>query len=185
MRGIRLGSCLWRTLKDKKKETIWWAKAKKTREEAELAEIELWLTSMVEGEGLGFLTEGSKATLVQKEKRRKQILAAREELSRLKSRAIWLLSGDENTKFFHAHAKGRKAHNTIWGMHDDRGYKASSFDELSSMGVNHFKSIFAARQGSSIAEIIKIAGFFPCFVEQEGNDSLLKELMTFEFLATL
>lgn len=127
-----------------KKETIWWAKAKKTREEAELAEIELWLASMMEGEVLGFLTKGSKAALVQKEKLRKEILADREELWRLKSRSIWLSSGDENTNFFHAYVKGRKVHNTIWEMRDDRAYKASSFDELSSMGFNHFKSIFTA-----------------------------------------
>ena len=92
-------------------------------------------------------------------------MSDREEVWRLKSRAIWLSSGDENTKLFHAYAKGRKSHNTIWEMNDDRGHKASSFDELSSMGFNHFKSIFSAQQVSSIGEIIKIAGFFPRFVD--------------------
>ena len=53
------------------------------------------------------------------------------------------------------------------------------------MGVSHLKSIFSAQQVSSIAEIIKIAGFFPRFVDQEGNESLLKEVSTHELLATL
>lgn len=46
-------------------------------------------------------------------------------------------------------------------MSDDRGHKVSLFEDLSSMGVNHFKRIFSAQQGPSIAEIIKVAGFFP------------------------
>ena len=162
-----------------------WDKAKKTQEEVELAKIKLWLASMMEGEGFGFLMEGSKVALAQKEKCGKEIMVTHEELWRLKRRAISLLCGDENTKFFHPYAKCRKAHNTIWEMCDDRGYKDSSFNELSFMEVNHFKSIFVAQQGSSIAEIIKIAGFFPHFVGQEENDSLLKEVTMFELLATL
>ena len=66
----------------------------------------------------------------------------REELWQLKSRAIWLSSGDENTKFFHAYAKGRKSQNTIWELQDDRGVKDSSFEDLSSMGVRHFWKLF-------------------------------------------
>ena len=152
-----------------------WAKENKSREDVELVEIELWLASMIEGEGLGFQSEVSKADLVQKEKRRKKILADREELWRLKSRVIWLSSGDENTKLFHAYAKGRKSQNIIWEMSDDRGHKVSSFDDLSSMGVNHFKRIFSAQQGSSIAKTIKVATVFPCFVDDDRNESLLRE----------
>ena len=96
-----------------------WAKAKKSREDAELMEIELWIASMMEGEGLGFQSEASKDVLVQKEKIRRAILANREELWRLKRRDIWLLSRDENTKFFHAYYKGRKSQNTSWEMSDD------------------------------------------------------------------
>lgn len=137
------------------------------------------------GDNIGFLTYVLKLSLVQKEKRRKEILEEREALWCPKSRAIWLLSGDENTKFFHAYAKGRKAQNTIWEMQDDRGIKVTNFEGLSSMGVNHFKSIFSAQQGTSIAEIVEIARLFPHFDDGDGNETLRKEVSTLKLLATL
>jgi hypothetical protein len=36
----------------------------------------------------------------------------------LKRRALQLENGDENTKFFHAYEKGRKASNIIWILKD-------------------------------------------------------------------
>ena len=85
----------------------------------------------------------------------------REDLWRLKGRAIWLLSGDENTKFFNAYGKGRKVHNAIWELQDDKGAISSSFEGLSSMGVKHFKNLFEAQRGTPIVEIISMAGIFP------------------------
>lgn len=150
-----------------------------------MPKIEDWIASTLLGEGYGFLSEEIKLSLVQKEKRRKEILANREALWRLKRQAIWLSSGDENTKFFHGYAKGRKAQKAIWEMQDDRGIKVTDFEGLSSMGVNHFKNIFSAQQGTSIAEIVKIVGLFPHFVDDEGNDSLRKEVSALELIVTL
>ena len=57
-----------------------------------------------------------------------------EEEWRLKSRAIWLKSGDENTSFFHNYAKGRKSANTIWSLKDEEGRAVKSFSDLSGLG---------------------------------------------------
>ena len=70
-------------------------------------------------------------------------------------------------------------------MKDDRGIKVTNFEGLYSMGVNHFKSIFAAQQGTTIAKTVKTAGLFPCFVDRNGNETLRKEVSTSEILATL
>ena len=62
-------------------------------------------------------------------------------------------------------------------MQDDRERNVTNFEGLSSMGVNHFKSIFIAQQGTSIADIVKITGFFPRFVSQDRNETLRKEVL--------
>lgn len=160
-------------------------KSKKEKEDVKLKEIEDWLNNSLSGDNPGLLTEDSKSALIHKEKIRKEILKDREELWRLKSRAIWLSSGDENTKFFHAYVKGRKVQNTIWELQDERGVKASSFEDLSAMGVRHFWKLFEAQEGTSIAEVIQLLRLFPRFVDQDGNDSLMKEVSDSELLATL
>ena len=72
-------------------------------------------------EGGGMLNQESKYTLVGLQGHRNTILLEKEDTWRLKSRALWLECGDENTKKFHAYVKGRKALNTIWCLEDDRG----------------------------------------------------------------
>ena len=66
--------------------------------------------------GWGGLDQKSKDSLVRLQGRRNSILLDKEETWRLKSKDIWLECGDENTKFFHAFTRGRKASNTIWSL---------------------------------------------------------------------
>jgi hypothetical protein len=42
-----------------------------------------------------------------------------EELWRQRSRAIWIKSGDQNTKFFHQFASNRRNGKTIWEIQDE------------------------------------------------------------------
>jgi len=86
----------------------------------------------------GYASQESKEKILLLEKHRDQILLAREEEWRLKSRAIWLKAEDENTRFFHNYAKGRKNSNTIWKLKNEEGREANTFEELSILGRNHF-----------------------------------------------
>ena len=94
---------------------------KRRRDEVELRQIEMEIESIMDSEDGVMLNQESKDTLVGLVGRRNTQLLDKEETWRLKSRAIWLACGDENTKKFHAYAKGRKAVNTIWILEDDRG----------------------------------------------------------------
>ena len=104
--------------------------------------VDAELLQIYEGEGGGLLSLASKEAVTRLEGRRNTILLEREEAWRLKSRAIWLESGDENTKFFHAYARGRKAANTIWCLKDEAGLEHFGFEGKARCGVTHFESLF-------------------------------------------
>jgi len=153
-----------------------WAKKKREREDVELRNIEADIREIMKDENRGFATPENRDTLLGLEKRRRGLLEEKEARWRLKSRAIWLKAGDENTKFFQAYAKGRRMINTIWELESVDGEQICTFEGLAAMGINHFESLFKAQEESSIAEIVRVAGFFPRFVMEEDNRMLMGEI---------
>jgi hypothetical protein len=163
-------------LKTIKSLTIPWAKEKRQREESELRSTEEQIEAIYQEADGGFLTDSTKDSLKLLESRRKQLLADQEATWRLKSRAIWLEQGDENTKFFHAFAKGRKATNTIWDMKDPEGRTISTFPGLAELGKNHFKTLYKADQRANIVDIVRLALYYPSFVNEQNNRDLYTEV---------
>ena len=108
-----------------------------------------------------FSSEEDKEALINLEKRKQTFLKEQEEAWRQKSRAIWLKSGDENTKKFQANVRGRKASNTIWDLKNEDGDLVKSFKDLAELGVKHFQNLYKAPAGTSLAEVIQIAHMFP------------------------
>ena len=82
----------------------------------------------------------------------------------------------KNTENFQAYAKGRRMVNTIWELENFDGDKISSFAGLEDLGINHFENLFKAQRESSIAEIVRVAGFFPRYVMEEDNRMLMEEI---------
>lgn len=117
--------------------------------------------------------------------KRSQILKEREESWRLRSRAIWLTEGDDNTKFYHKFTNGSKAINTIWELRNEWGQPVSSQPNLARLAIEHFKGIYKAPGDINIVEIMRVAEPFPGHVEQEESDELQKEVTMEELEATL
>eukprot|EP00253_Pinus_taeda_P031126 PITA_31126 len=120
----------------------------------------------------GYSTQASKDRILSLEKSQNQILLAKEEEWRLKSRAIWLKSGDENTCFFHNYAKGRKSANTIWSLKDEEGRVVKTFTDLSGLGQRHFQRIFSDSGEATIGEVMRTAQCFPSFFEEDEANEL-------------
>ena len=116
-----------------------------------ITKIEADLEALQNSYGGGFLTQEDKVRLHTLEANRNKILKEREEVLRLKSRAIWMECGDNNTKFFQAFAKGRKQQNTIWELRKENNETTSSFDDLSQLGKSHFENLFKEDQQTTIA----------------------------------
>eukprot|EP00253_Pinus_taeda_P003996 PITA_03996 len=80
--------------------SINWAREKHQRENSTLLHIELELSSLLDERSLGFITAEDKSHLVELENHKAQILKEREESIYIRSRAIWLKAGNDNTRFF-------------------------------------------------------------------------------------
>jgi len=127
-----------KNLKIIKNATIEWDRKKNQLVEREFITTEAELQSIYETKGGGFTSPKAKEDLLSLEKKRRQLLQAREAEWRLKSRALWLQNGDENTKLFQAYAKGRKMENTIWGLKDSSDGQLTYFEDLTRLGTQHF-----------------------------------------------
>ena len=89
-----------KNLKKIKNVSICWSVKRKYRDTKELIEIELLLGNAYFNVGFGYTTKADNDSLYALEARRRNILLDREKEARQKSRAIWLLYGDDNTPFF-------------------------------------------------------------------------------------
>eukprot|EP00253_Pinus_taeda_P012292 PITA_12292 len=162
-----------------------WAKEKNKRDLVQLISVEEELSSMLDDRNLGFRSAGDKTRLIALENQRASLLKQQEESLRLHSRAIWLKAGDENSKFFHNFAKGRKVSNTIWSLPHPEGGMADNFNKLSQLGTAHFRGLFRNPPGANLVEIIEVASHFPRFVNEEDSEELMNPVTMEELESTL
>lgn len=69
-----------------------------------------------------------------------------------RARVNWILSGDNNTRYFHATAVARKRRNAINAIQSDIGNWVAEPKEITRMFVAHFKSIYRKRATSTISQ---------------------------------
>eukprot|EP00253_Pinus_taeda_P032607 PITA_32607 len=174
-----------RKLSELKQITKNWAHQKRIQDNQTLQDAEKAIAAFEEQSTGTFPSLEKKEEYASLITRCSQILKEREESWRLRSRAIWLLEGDANTKFYHKFANGRKAINTIWELMDEHGHKVTSQRNLANLATGHFRGIYKALADVNILEIMRIIELFPSFVDQEDSEELMKEVYMAELEATL
>ncbi|KAK1282851.1 hypothetical protein QJS10_CPB22g00667 [Acorus calamus] len=75
-----------------------------------------------------------------------KILSMEEEEWRIRSRALWLKEGDNNTRFFHKLANQRRRTNRIVAI-KSRGVQLVEQQDIQQCFVTHFSSAYKARRG--------------------------------------
>eukprot|EP00253_Pinus_taeda_P016780 PITA_16780 len=174
-----------RKLTDLKQLTKNWAHQKRIQDNLTLEEAEKVIAEFEESSTGTFPSPEKKVEYTSLISKHSQILKEREESWRLRSRAIWLLEGDANTKYYHKFANGRKIINTIWELKDEHGHQVSSQKNLARLATAHFHGIYKAPADVNILEIMRVIEHFPRFIEQEDSEELLKEVTMAELEATL
>eukprot|EP00253_Pinus_taeda_P027834 PITA_27834 len=162
-----------------------WAHNKRIKDDQTLMNAEKEIVEFEKNmEGAYKVTE-QKDRLTEVYAAKRKILMDREEAWRLRSRVIWLLDGDDNKKFYHKLANGRKSINTIWQLSNEQGHTVNTFSQLASLVTSHFKRTYRAPPYANLAEIIQVAQLFPRFVDQEADRELSKEITIGELKATI
>jgi hypothetical protein len=122
------------------------------------------------------LTMEESARLSAMEASRSYILRQEEEAWRLRSRALWLKSGDSNTKFFHRLASSNRSKKSIWSIDSNTigSEPISGQEELKKAAVQHFQQRFIAHSDLHLPEKVSIAGLFPQFISAVEDNELYK-----------
>ena len=149
---------------------------KKAQDIKDFFDIEFAMKVNLDRMVYGFDSEEEKLSLVELEPRKKTILCDREKEARQKSRALWLLCGDDNTPFFHKYATHRKNLNSIWKIEDDNGNLVEVFEAIARAGVHHFESLFQEEANINLPEIVQSVGYFPTSISVDDNCDLMKPI---------
>jgi hypothetical protein len=100
------------------------------------------------------------------------LLEIEERMWRQRSRTSWLKDGDQNTRFFYRRASHRRRRNRIVGLRDNATAWEEDKDEVVSILLRYYETIFKSSQPTQIDEVV---AHVPQVVSQSMNDSLLHE----------
>jgi hypothetical protein len=98
---------------------------------------------------------------------------------KVKSRALWIDVGDQNTKYFQNFARSKSNNNSVWKLTNRDSNKVRGFHDLANLRVHHFKEIFKEPNRE------KVASYFPIFVNEEENNILYKPMTKEKLMSIL
>jgi len=96
-----------------------------------------------------------------------------EEYWRLKSRSLWLKSGDRNTSYFHRQCRARLSRNHITEITSSSGQVYKGFSQIQEAAVNHFQNLLSAERNGDEEDEAEFLTTIPNLVSEEDNDSLM------------
>ena len=75
---------------------------------------------------------------------------------RLKTKALWIAEGDNNTELFHRFDSHRINVKTIIDIQNDQGICVSSFRDKCEACVSYIQNLFTELEGYPIQEMLKL-----------------------------
>jgi len=107
-------------------------------------------------------------------------LEKEEKTCHLKSRAIWIKEGDNNSMSFHQYANFRKNVDTIWEVKAPNKSLAPSFNDKAEERVCYFHDLFQASARCPIQKILDVISKFDRVFKGDVNKCLLEEVTEFK-----
>jgi hypothetical protein len=153
-----------------------WAKKKRQQDLLALAKIEQNIDLYYTQLSMGASPEVPVHTLTTLDMERKKLLLEEEERWRQKSKAIWIKSGDKNTKFFHCFASFRRNKKYIWEVKDDNREIHMGQQAIKDEATKYFKSFFSDTDQNVILDQINSVKLFTNFVIVDDLHNLEKAM---------
>jgi hypothetical protein len=163
-------------LKKLKEVVVSWKKERRKLLQVEYINLEQMLDKIVQRFPSHIFPPEIKEEVLSLEKRKVELLKFEEESWRLKSRAIWLKSGDKNTKFFHKFVENRRNFNTIWDVMDDEGNFHQSQEGIKATTHNYFSSLYRAKDREDTLTQLNVLKEIPRFFSDEESDDVGKHI---------
>jgi hypothetical protein len=145
-------------LKDLKACTKQWQKICNLKANSHLRNLENDIKSLIQNSLDGSSSPEEESLLKNLEQERNRLINESEELWRQRSRAIWIHSGDQNTKFFHNFANFRRNRKFVWEIMDEEGHLHNGQKNIKEEAVKHFKNFFKEQVAPSTNDQVRVAG---------------------------
>lgn len=106
-----------------------------------------------------------------------------EEKWRIKSRQMWLESGDKNTSFFHKQATARQIRNTITAIVDSVGTQHTEQADIKGVATDHFKELLTETKEEELYD--DLLQHLPTKITVDLNKSLIEEIKEEEIVEAI
>ena len=143
-----------------------WVTRFKNLSAKKLGHLEVYLHALYHSSLTDLNNEDLTCMIKEKELERLKLLAVEEDIWRQRSCALWLKSGDHNTKYFHHFTSDRKNRKQIWEIQMETDHEVSGQKELKAEAVNYFKNI-GSTTGIISEEQTNLASISPSMVTVE------------------